>query len=52
MVKLEKQLEQLRKTQSAVNDLFLVTNNHEISTILYGVMDELDKVEGIIKEAK
>lgn len=52
MIKKATQLEQLRTTQSAVNDLFLVTNNHEISTILYGIMDELDKVEEIIKEVE
>ena len=49
-MKKEKQLEQLRETQSAVNDLFLITNNHEISTILYGVMNKLDKVGEIINE--
>lgn len=52
MVKKATQLEQLRATQSAVNDLFLYTDNHKINVVLYDVMDKLDQIEEIIKEAK
>ena len=46
------QLEQLRKTQNELNNLFLMTNNHEISRIYYKISNELNRIEEIIKEAK
>lgn len=50
MKKTEKQLEQLRKTQNDLNDLFLMTNNREISRIYYNISNKLDEIEEIIKE--
>lgn len=46
------QLEQLRKTQNDLNDLFLMTNNREISRIYSNISNKLDEIEEIIKEAE